>query len=247
MQFALPPRRAQHAAPSYVARQQRAPLARRVGPKQVVLIVFSFFILLFFLGKLSASSDGVPAGTPSVVLVTTFDDTDQGDHDLQDVVKRNRWDYAAKHGYATFFGNYTDYEQYLEEAPKSWAKVPSIRHAMTEFPYSTFFWFLDEHSLIMNLDVDFEQQVGGKVTLERNMMVDVPVVPPDSVIHTFANLDGNHIDLIVSQDSQGLSTGSFVVRAGDWAKFFLDAWFDPLYRSYNFQKAETHALEHIVQ
>ncbi len=26
------------------------------------------------------------------------------------------------------------------------------------------------------------------------------------------------------------------------AKFFLDTWFDPLYRSYNFQKAEGHAL-----
>jgi mannan polymerase II complex MNN11 subunit len=38
-----------------------------------------------------------------------------------------------------------------------------------------------------------------------------------------------------------------LLRSGDWAKFFLDAWFDPLYRSYNFQKAEAHALEHIVQ
>jgi mannan polymerase II complex MNN11 subunit len=37
------------------------------------------------------------------------------------------------------------------------------------------------------------------------------------------------------------------VRNGEWAKYFLDAWFDPIYRSYNFQKAETHALEHIVQ
>ena len=38
-----------------------------------------------------------------------------------------------------------------------------------------------------------------------------------------------------------------MIRTGEWAKFFLDAWFDPLYRSYNFQKAEEHALEHIVQ
>ena len=30
-------------------------------------------------------------------------------------------------------------------------------------------------------------------------------------------------------------------------KFFLDAWFDSLYRSYNFQRAEGHALEHLVQ
>jgi mannan polymerase II complex MNN11 subunit len=73
------------------------------------------------------------------------------------------------------------------------------------------------------------------------------VVPPDSVIKTFANLKGDRIDLILTQDKDGLSPSSFVVRNGEWAKYFLDAWFDPIYRSYNFQKAETHALEHIVQ
>jgi mannan polymerase II complex MNN11 subunit len=33
----------------------------------------------------------------------------------------------------------------------------------------------------------------------------------------------------------------------NWAHYFLDSWFDPLYRAYAFQKAENHALEHIVQ
>ena len=33
----------------------------------------------------------------------------------------------------------------------------------------------------------------------------------------------------------------------NWAAYFLDAWFDPLYRAYAFQKAENHALEHLVQ
>ncbi|KAI7660834.1 hypothetical protein KC318_g9827, partial [Hortaea werneckii] len=45
----------------------------------------------------------------------------------------------------------------------------------------------------------------------------------------------------------GLAGGSMLIRSGEWAKYFLDAWFDPLFRSYNFQKAEGHALEHIVQ
>ena len=74
------------------------------------------------------------------------------------------------------------------------------------------------------------------------MLKDKPVVPPDSVIRTFGNLKADRIDLILTQDGEGLSPGSFVLKNGEWAKFFLDTWFDPLYRSYNFQKAEAHAL-----
>ena len=74
------------------------------------------------------------------------------------------------------------------------------------------------------------------------MLRDKPVVPPDSVIKTFGNLKGDRIDLVLTQDGEGLCPGSFVLKNGEWAQFFLDTWFDPLYRSYNFQKAEAHAL-----
>lgn len=79
------------------------------------------------------------------------------------------------------------------------------------------------------------------------MILDKPVVPPDSVIKTFSHLRGERVDFILSQDHEGLAGGALLIKTGEWAKFFLDAWFDPLYRSYNFQKAEGHALEHIVQ
>lgn len=78
--------------------------------------------------------------------------------------------------------------------------------------------------------------------LESQMLKDTPVVPPDSVIKTFSHLKPDKVDLILTQDEEGLCQGSFILRQGDWAKFFLDTWFDPLYRSYNFQKAEGHAL-----
>jgi mannan polymerase II complex MNN11 subunit len=86
------------------------------------------------------------------------------------------------------------------------------------------------------------------------MLKDIPVVPPDSVIHTFSHLTAAKASLILTQDGEQLSHGSFLLRnaggskeSNEWAKFFLDTWFDPLYRGYNFQKAEAHALEHIVQ
>jgi mannan polymerase II complex MNN11 subunit len=55
-------------------------------------------------------------------------------------------------------------------------------------------------------------------------------------------LKGSEIDLALSQDNEGLAPGSFIIRNGEWAQFFLDTWYDPLYRSYNFVRAEIHAL-----
>lgn len=122
-----------------------------------------------------------------------------------------------------------------------------MRHAMTSHPHSTYFFYLDENAIITNHDISLEHDIMSKKRLEDSMIKNHPVVPPDSVIKTFAHLKGDRIDLVLTQDKEGLAHQSFVVRRGEWAKYFLDAWFDPLYRSYNFQKAEQHALEHLVQ
>lgn len=122
-----------------------------------------------------------------------------------------------------------------------------MRHAMTIHPGASYFWYLDSSALIMNPSIALESHLLKPARLEKVMIINAPVVPPDSVIKTFANLKGDRIDLIITQDKDGLVPSSFVIRNGDWAKYFLDAWFDPIYRSYNFQKAESHALEHIVQ
>jgi mannan polymerase II complex MNN11 subunit len=130
----------------------------------------------------------------------------------------------------------------LGKSPSSWALVPALRHAMTLNPHSTYFFSLSPHSLFMNPELSLVDHVLQKSRLEGLMLKDMPVVPPDSVIHTFSHLTGNDIDLVLTQDEEGLNPESFIVRQGDWAKYFLDVWFDPMYRSYNFQKAEGHAL-----
>ena len=118
---------------------------------------------------------------------------------------------------------------------------------MSLYPYSTYFFYLDEHALIVNQELSIEQHIVGPSRLKEMMQTDRPVVPPDSVIHTLKNLKPEEVDLVITQDHEGLAQGSFILRRTEWAKYFLDSWFDPLYRSYNFQKAEGHALEHLVQ
>jgi mannan polymerase II complex MNN11 subunit len=107
-------------------------------------------------------------------------------------------------------------------------------------------WYLDQNSLIMNPDLTVEGHIMNTKRLESLMIKDQSIVPPDSVIKTFGHLKGNQVDLVLTQDKDGLAQGSFIVRRGDWSRFFLDTWFDPLYRSYNFQKAETHALVSVL-
>lgn len=94
----------------------------------------------------------------------------------------------------------------------------------------------------MNPDISITSHVLDHKRIETLMLKDIPVVPPDSVIKTFSHVKGNDIEFILSQDMEDLSSDCFFIKQGDWAHFLLDAWFDPLYRSYNFAKAEKHAL-----
>jgi len=94
----------------------------------------------------------------------------------------------------------------------------------------------------MNPDVTVQEHIMSAGKIEGSMIKDHPVVPPDSIIKTFTHLKGDDVDLVLSQDKEGLSIGSFFIRNTDWSRFFCETWFDPIYRSYNFQKAEAHAL-----
>lgn len=127
-------------------------------------------------------------------------------------------------------------------APQSWGKVVAMRHALSKYPDCKFIWYLDQNAFIVNPTKSLESLVLETKTLERLMIKDYPVVPPDSIIKTFSHLRGQDADLILSQDKESLVHSSVILRNGEWSKFFLETWYDPLYRSYNFQKAERHAL-----
>lgn len=98
----------------------------------------------------------------------------------------------------------------------------------------------------MNPSRSLKSHLLDKSRLRSLMLKDVPIVPPDSIIRTFSHMKEKDVDLILTQDSENLNPGSFILRNGDFARFFLDLWFDPLYRNYNFAKAETHGLVSIA-
>lgn len=262
MHFAMPPRKTSR-PPPYAARNQSSMLPpalrnllRRDRMRVIALGMLAFIGILWLFGMIGGgqtskgarwSAADIPrvaiGSGPPVVIVTVLDPN--ANPAWTQKIKTNREEYAKRHGYLTFFPSPTAYP--LSNSPPSWSRVPAVRHAMTLHPGSTYFWYLDATALIMNPSLALESHLLTPTRLEKLMIANAPVVPPDSVIKTFANLKGDRIDFVVTQDKDGLAPSSFVVRNGEWAKYFLDAWFDPIYRSYNFQKAETHALEHIVQ
>lgn len=247
MQFPYP-RKSSTASSPYTSTRSSYP--RRRSLKSLLPYILGGTALLWLLIYLFSSSSTAstsrrpPSGTPEVVIVTTLDPKLSPSY-RQNIIE-NRRDYAARHGYTTFFPNTTDYDL-MPSVPPSWSTIPALRHAMTLHPHTPWLWYLTSTALIMNPRHSLDATILDPRTLEKQMITDTPVVPPDSVIHTFSHLKPERVDFILTQDKEGLAGGSLLVRTGEWAKFFLDAWFDPLYRSYNFQKAEGHALEHVVQ
>ncbi|RYP28015.1 hypothetical protein DL767_007415 [Monosporascus sp. MG133] len=245
MHYAYPSRKNSN-PPRYLPRTSRLPTLRRRHLKPIALFGLGILALIWFLssGGSQTGSERKISGKPPVVLVTVFEEKSDNAEYIRNI-KDNRSQYAEKHGYGTLFAKVGDYD--LEGSPGSWSKVVATRHAMTKYPDAKYIWYLDQDSLIMNPRLKVEDYVMGTSRLEDIMIRDLPVVPPDSIIKTFSNMKGDDVSLAITQDKDGLAVGSFIVRNGEWAKFFLDTWFDPLYRSYNFQKAELHTLEHIVQ
>ncbi|KAI1769629.1 glycosyltransferase family 34 protein [Hypoxylon sp. FL1150] len=243
MHYAYPARKSSN-PPPYLPRASRIPTIRRSHLRSIALFGVVIIVLIWLLsGGSKHGKRHTISGKPAVVVVTVFDDDDVSVYHRN--IRENRMRYAEKHGYGTLLAKASDYD--LGGSPASWAKVPAVRHAITKYPDCKYIWYLDQNAFIMNPHLKVEDYVMGASKLESSMLKDLPVVPPDSIIKTFTHLKGEDVEFVLSQDKEGLASGSFVIKNGEWAKFFLDTWFDPLYRSYNFQKAETHALEHIVQ
>ncbi|EAQ84001.1 hypothetical protein CHGG_10405 [Chaetomium globosum CBS 148.51] len=245
MHFALPPRKTSQ-PPPYLPRTSRLPGLRRSRLKLIALGGLLFLTLIYLVTRSSGRNASLrePKGDPPVVLVTVLDASKYSGVYLE-TVKQNRLQYAQKHGYKTLLARIGDYD--LAGSPFSWTAIFAMRDALTKFPDCHYVWYLDASGLIMNPKLKIEEHVMRAAKLDELMKKDYPVVPPDSIIKTFSHLKGQDVDFVITQDKDGLSSASYIVRNGDWARFFLETWFSPLYRSYDFQKAETHALEHMVQ
>jgi len=192
-----------------------------------------------FLLLRSMWGDGRLANEPRTVMVLVLNTTSYS-QDYIGKITQNRQEYAKAHGYGLFIKHIQDY-------PGGWASIPAIRHAMSLYKHSDYFWYLDQDAIIMNPSMSLEKHITNPSRLGSIMRRETSIVPPDSIIKTYRHVPPERIQFIISQDAEGLQPGSMIVRSGPWAHYFLDAWYDPIFRFYSWGKAETHALVHIVQ
>ena len=271
MHFALPPRKTSQPPPYARAAAKSLHNRRKSQARIAGFVILSVVTFLFLLRTLFYSSgigssvhdDRFSDDEFNLVIVTVLDNESMSEDYIQKI-KTNREDYATRHGmesytamaffhtkpssgYTTFYTNTSTYKSLYHPSPRSWALIPALRHTLTLHPKCTHVFSLTPYALITNSSFSLTSAVLAPTVLTSLMIKDLPVVPPDSVIHTFSHLTPSQTHLILSQDLDNLAHTSLILRNSDWSHYFLDAWFDPLYRAYNFQKAEGHALEHIVQ
>ncbi|KAF4121970.1 mannan polymerase II complex MNN11 subunit [Geosmithia morbida] len=247
MHFAYPARKNSNPPPFRPRPSRSAQLLRRTRLRTIILGLAAILGILYLLSgttKPDPYREHVPSGSPPVVIVTVVDPTTYSSSYLKNV-EENRKLYAKKHGYETFIVKAHDYD--TGGYQQSWAKVMAIRHAISTYPDCKYVWFLGQDAFVVEPGWSLDRLLLDQHVLEGLMIKDYPIVPPDSIIKTFSHLGGDDAHLVISQDKDGLVADSLIVRNGEWAKFFTETWLDPLYRSYNFQKAERHALEHMVQ
>lgn len=130
----------------------------------------------------------------------------------------------------------------------AWAKLPALREALEEYrDKAEWIWLLEPEAVIMDHGVNLVDAMLKESRLESLMLRDASIVPPESVIRTVRTATASDVSFVINHDGAGISTQSFVLRNDDYARYLLEYWNEPLYRSYNFDRQEQSALEHIVQ
>ena len=126
---------------------------------------------------------------------------------------------------------------------------------MSTYPYTKNFFYLSSNALIMNPSLSINSHILKRKRLSKIMLRGQDIIPPSGVIKTYKGTDPRDIQLILTQDITGISTGSMILRrteeempggkksgGAEYGYFLLDVWWDPLYKSYKFKKEERHAL-----
>lgn len=121
------------------------------------------------------------------------------------------------------------------------------------------FWWLDLNTYIMELSHSLQDHV--LYDLDKKVYRDINEWNPLNIKHPFTDPyldddalspvgDGkvNSINLLLTQDCEGFSLGSFMVRRSAWTERLLDLWWDPVVyeqRHMKWDRKEQDALEHL--
>lgn len=201
--------------------------------KKYLLVLLVVILILLWLRRSDGASNAHRhyAGAP-IVLILAANVHSRGNHKvasyLQKVIE-NRTKYATQHGYQFVVKDLQKYPRAdLKAGAAGWTRLRVLREVLEEYPDSEWIWYLDQDAIIMDTKTSMFDHILDADRLDQLALRDTPIVPPDSVIRTLKATSADSIQFILSQDHQGLNTKSFLLRNGDFAKYLLDTWNEPV-------------------
>lgn len=168
---------------------------------------------------------------------------------IKEMVYENRKAYAEKHGLEFMWANMTSYNL-PNGAPIYWNKIPVLKEAFVRYPDAEWVWWMDMDIIIMNMTLNIYDHVLSRKGLARNILLDREMTGAGggktgySTPSTYTHDD---INFVISLDSWGMNVGNFLMRRGEWSKWLLDLWIEPLYISQNWVFPENDAWTHMWQ
>lgn len=166
-----------------------------------------------------------------------------GIENLLEQTRENRQAYADFHGYKYHFLNISKFD--IAPAHPVWAKLPAIAETFRTYPEAQWVWWLDLDAILMTPSVDLNKLLLSHDALSEQLLKGHEFGRSGggkSGISTLENPDVNNIDLIFSQDQNGINAGSFFIRRSEWSRVFLDMWSDPLFVIRTWQGQEQDAV-----
>lgn len=107
MHLAFPSRKSSN-PPQYPLRYPRFPTLRRSRAKTIGIGIVATVVFIWVFARIVSSGDGIPAGTPPVVIVTVVDEENYPAAYIKSV-KENRIEYAKRHGKGILSAGDRDY------------------------------------------------------------------------------------------------------------------------------------------
>lgn len=153
-----------------------------------------------------------------------------GIENLLEQTRENRQAYADFHGYKYHFLNISKFD--IAPAHPVWAKLPAIAETFETYPEAQWIWWLDLDAILMTPTIDLNEHLLSHKALGEQLLKDQALTNSGggkSNISTPKNPNVKNIDLIFSQDQNGINAGSFFIRRSEWTRTFLDMWADPLF------------------
>ncbi|GAB7354565.1 hypothetical protein MBLNU459_g5018t1 [Dothideomycetes sp. NU459] len=194
--------------------------------------------------KRPETGDG-PRGKDVVLLMASDKKGNQGNSIsyMHERAAENRKEYADWHGYTFYPINMSEIDF---PAHAIWKKIPAIKQAFAANPEAKWVWWLDLDAIIMTAHIPLSTYLLADSVLEQKLIRNMTV---DNINRTLSHEDlhAQDVNLIISQDGNGLNSGSMFFRRGDWTDMLLDAWTDPYVMEHHLKaKMEQDALVHLV-